>query len=174
MQYVYTGGTWNTCRYVSVYWSGGWKQLVGIYVGVSGTWRATWTYWWATGAWGGCSRSCAGGTQTRTVTCMRNSGSLPDAWCTKMAGAKPATSQVCNTQDCPTECNISNSRPFYKWTDCSATNGTVQVSWGGTNNIYNGGAVSSVASGGYLYTRGSLWASEGYTCPIYQVCRRVI
>jgi hypothetical protein len=46
---------------------------------------------WQTGSWGACNKSCGGGTQTRSVTCKANH------FC---PGAKPATSQACNTSAC--------------------------------------------------------------------------
>lgn len=61
----------------------------------NGTWQVT--------AWGACSVSCGGGTQTRTVSCVSNGGNaLLDSKC---PAPKPATSQACNTQACP-ECAI--------------------------------------------------------------------
>tara|TARA_R110000868_G_scaffold218576_2_gene469363 strand:- start:285392 stop:287203 length:1812 start_codon:yes stop_codon:yes gene_type:complete len=52
---------------------------------------------WTTGAWSACSKTCGGGTQTRSVTCNFTS-------CT---GTKPATNQTCNTQACaPTGCLV--------------------------------------------------------------------
>jgi hypothetical protein len=50
---------------------------------------------WQTGSWSTCNKPCGGGTQTRSVTCQTTTDS-------NCAGTKPATSQSCNTQACPT------------------------------------------------------------------------
>jgi hypothetical protein len=59
------------------------------------------SYAWLADAWGACSASCGGGTQSRTVNCRGQSTSAtgPAGWCT---GVQPATSQSCNTQACCT------------------------------------------------------------------------
>jgi hypothetical protein len=56
------------------------------------------SYAWKTGPWSSCSKTCGGGTQTRSVWCERNNGTkVADSYCT---GTSPATSQACNTQPC--------------------------------------------------------------------------
>jgi len=72
---------------------------------------------WTPSAWGGCSASCGGGTQTRTVSCTRGDGTpLNEIYCTD---SKPALSQSCNTQACcvPTSNTYTNSN---KAIDCNA------------------------------------------------------
>lgn len=55
-------------------------------------------YNWDIGAWGACSKTCGGGTQTRAVVCKAEDGTtVSDTYCTI---AKPSTSQACNTHDC--------------------------------------------------------------------------
>ena len=98
---VNISGTWKTVKYCYVNVSGTWKTVGQIYTKVSGAWKPIWSYSWNTGAWGNCSKTCGTGTQTRTVQCKRNDGQIVlDSLCTKYVGAKPATSQNCNTQTC--------------------------------------------------------------------------
>ena len=60
--------------------------------------QATGTTTWKTGPWSVCSKTCGGGTQTRSVWCERSDGAtVSDGDC---SGTKPATSQSCNTQPC--------------------------------------------------------------------------
>ena len=61
----------------------------------------TYSYHWYTGPWGACSATCGGGVQTRPVFCTRTEfvEVVPDELC---PSSKPATSQACNTEDCPT------------------------------------------------------------------------
>uniref|UniRef100_A0AAR2L7P9 A disintegrin-like and metallopeptidase (reprolysin type) with thrombospondin type 1 motif, 7 n=1 Tax=Pygocentrus nattereri TaxID=42514 RepID=A0AAR2L7P9_PYGNA len=58
---------------------------------------------WITGNWSECSRSCAGGMQTRQVTCSWNTGVDCDLQ------AKPASSLPCNIQECPVNVDVDGS-----------------------------------------------------------------
>ena len=75
------------------------------------------TYHWLAGDWGSCSATCGGGTQSRTVSCLDENGNI-------VAGSlcdpntKPATSQSCNTDPCPTYHWLAGD-----WGSCSATCG---------------------------------------------------
>ncbi len=61
------------------------------------------THGWVVGAYGVCSATCGGGTQSRSVLCVDTDGNVvADSNCTT---TKPATSQSCNTQACvSTDC----------------------------------------------------------------------
>ena len=71
------------------------------------------TYSWSTGSWSSCSSSC---TQTRTVTCKRDSDSVLVAD-SKCSGTKPSTSQTCSGGSCvvPTYSWSTGS-----WSSCSS------------------------------------------------------
>lgn len=77
---------------------------------------------WVSGAWSSCSKTCGSGVQTRTVTCRQTKDGVqspvPDSNCAS-AGAKPVTSQACNTQACPTY-----SWQYTSWSACSKVCGS--------------------------------------------------
>ncbi len=97
------------------------------------------TYTWEIWDWWTCSATCGWWTQTRSVVCKRDDGTpVDDSFC---PSPKPATSQSCNTQACPTpvngQCGTSNGWSFFSqpitnlcaawivsWTDTTATDGT--------------------------------------------------
>lgn len=63
------------------------------------------TYTWHTGDWGGCSKTCGGGIQTRFVGCLRDNGSfVADTYCSG-AGPKPEGDKACNQQACGPSCS---------------------------------------------------------------------
>lgn len=104
-------GTWRNTNRAYTQISGKWHSLLNVFTRIAGTWRGVWSYSWQEGAWGSCSVTCGGGTQTRSVWCQRSDGvSVEDAFCD--AGSKPTASQNCNTQAC-TDCRYSKSRPIY-------------------------------------------------------------
>ncbi|KAI6181078.1 GON domain-containing protein [Aphelenchoides besseyi] len=55
-------------------------------------------YFWATGDWSQCSKSCNGGVQKRLVQCYGHQRVLPDAYCRNVE-VEPSE-RSCNTQPC--------------------------------------------------------------------------
>jgi hypothetical protein len=117
--------------------------------------QACTTYSYKTGSWGGCSATCGGGTQNRSVSCVSSDGrTVADSQC---SGTKPATSQRCNTQACPPPPPpppppplITNARWWGgDWSRCNAECGggtqTRQVAcrWNGTGAYVNESACDS-------------------------------
>lgn len=82
-------------------------------------------YYWTSGAWMECDASCGGGTQNRVASCVSNQGvSAPRVRCEEAAlNAMPATSQTCNTEDCPSYYFL-----YGAWGQCSEAcyDGTTQ------------------------------------------------
>lgn len=167
---VNVGGSWKHVR-LSTKVSGQWREVPQVYVKVSGVWKPLYSFTWETGAWGECSASCGGGTQTRTVRAKRSDGQyFNDAVGTRFAGEKPATSEACNTQEC-TECRYDENNV---WTvtaasmnaagECLAwTIGTVL--WDG-ETVYADDGWDSATVDGYLYTRSTLQSETGDNrCP---------
>jgi hypothetical protein len=71
------------------------------------TQACTATYSWLAGDWSSCSKTCGGGTKSRSVSCQRDDGQFVNAsFCT---ATKPAESMACNTQACVGQCTDSRS-----------------------------------------------------------------
>ena len=64
--------------------------------------RACVTYGWSIGAWSTCTKTCGGGTLTRTVACAASDSSSATAETCRIFGAtgKPATTTACNMALC--------------------------------------------------------------------------
>ena len=92
--------TVTTKNYVDARLSSLCTSLGGTWNNATGICTPAILYSWQTGAYGACSLSCGGGTQTAPAICKQNNGAIvADGLC---AGAKPAaTSQSCNPQACP-------------------------------------------------------------------------
>ena len=60
------------------------------------------TYSWVTDQYSTCNKQCGGGTQTRSLSCIRSTdnATVPNRHCS--ASIKPQTQRACNTQACPT------------------------------------------------------------------------
>lgn len=56
-------------------------------------------YYWRTGHWGGCSKSCGKGQKRRQVACYDEGGHISNRC---LAHQKPPTVSSCNSQPCPT------------------------------------------------------------------------
>lgn len=157
----------------------------------SGVTLSACTYGWVTGgwsacsanpswsSWSACSKSCGGGTQTRTcqntsgtqtrtVTCKRMDGStVADALC---GGAKPATSQGCtgscsgsSSQSCNTQsCCGGITVGGYCWY-ISASGGSCDAacaSHGGTSLT---GTRNYAGSGGTASQCNAVFVAHGYS-----------
>eukprot|EP01127_Copromyxa_protea_P011653 TRINITY_DN294_c0_g1_i1.p1 TRINITY_DN294_c0_g1~~TRINITY_DN294_c0_g1_i1.p1 ORF type:complete len:1674 (-),score=432.23 TRINITY_DN294_c0_g1_i1:61-4824(-) len=104
-------------------------------------------------AWGSCSASCGGGTQTQSrsvVTAAANGG----AACT---GAT-SQSQKCNTQACPVNCVLGD---WSAWGSCSA-------SCGGGTQTQTRSVVTAAANGGAACTGATSQSQKCNTqaCPV--------
>jgi len=75
---------------------------------------ACYRYEWSIGAFGRCSADCGGGTQTRSVACVRSDDGVvvTDSLC---AGTRPEGSQGCNSSPC-----VTYSWRIGEWGACSA------------------------------------------------------
>lgn len=177
--YVNVSNSWRAVKYAYVNVSGSWKQCINIYVNSSG-WKPLYQYWWAIGGWGGCSASCGGGWQYRTVTCYRSHSTnggldqLPmnDSYCTRTVGGKPATQQQCNTHSCQ-ECRYNKNSDhwyYFRYSD------TCWIIWSGTKlgNLFGDSGTTQYTYGGYRYTRGTQMDSSGSGDKYYQVCRQPV
>lgn len=69
---VNVSSSWKYVKQAYVNVNNSWKAVRHIYINSNGTWKPLYSYSWWTGAWSNCSVSCGGGTQTRSVVCVRN------------------------------------------------------------------------------------------------------
>lgn len=123
-RYFNVNGTWHQGGHAWVNINGTWPVIGNMWVNINGVWHALFSYYWSVGGWGGCSATCGGGVQYRDVVCMRNDGWNGgwEGYCTTYVGAKPATSQACNTHSCvscgysgPTCYNCGGTSCSYCW-----------------------------------------------------------
>lgn len=183
-QYVNVSNSWRLVKHSYINVSGSWKSCNNIYININGTWRPLHAYWWAVGNWGGCSASCGGGWQYRTVNCYRSYSSnhsldhvaVDDSYCTRNVGAKPVTQQQCNTQSC-NECKYSRNQYHWFVHTKNSTAKDMEIIWA-NNSVYKavGGSLQTITTGGYKYNRNgtykdrvSIGNKEYYY--YYEVCR---
>ncbi len=174
-------GTWRTVKNVYARVSGTWRTVGQVSVKTGGVWRNVWSYSWKAGQWSDCSVSCGGGTQTRSVTCLRNDGqTVADSLCTKYVGGKPSTSQPCNTQGCVT-CSYSENVTEYGHTCMLGGTFKTKIRWNGsfiTPEEGVSGHVPSYTSGGYIYTPGTYkrnqYCGSNKYSNFYEACRQAV
>ena len=79
------------------------------------------TYNWKPNSYSSCTKQCGGGTQTRSLSCIRSTdnATVPNAHCS--ASAKPQIERACNTNACP---------PTYNWKPSSYSSCTKQCGGG--------------------------------------------
>ena len=79
------------------------------------------TYNWKPNSYSSCTKQCGGGTQTRSLSCIRSTdnATVPNAHCS--ASAKPQIERACNTNACP---------PTYNWKPNSYSSCTKQCGGG--------------------------------------------
>lgn len=74
----------------------------------------------ATSGWGACSKTCAGGTQTRSIACQRVDDKSPISLVHCQSLPKLSSTQACNTNACPPQWYI------HPWGKCSKSCGKGQ------------------------------------------------
>ncbi|PIK40162.1 putative ADAMTS-like protein 1 [Apostichopus japonicus] len=70
---------------------------------------------WKIGPWSGCSRTCGGGVETRTVSCVRESVTGVQYMNQDFCPESPALHRSCNTDQCP------RWQIMTDWSECSVT-----------------------------------------------------
>ena len=160
------------CTDYSICLSLNWNIGYQLCIYGSGSYRPTKKYNWVIGSYGTCSKTCGGGTQTRSVICNDElEYTKSDAHCIKYVGTKPDTSQACNTQGCSTTLpapanhylltikrNFSSQREFCSGAENPTHYGVINNTQVWTNPNHLTAPVSFTYSG-CTYTQGSLYAT---------------
>lgn len=177
---INVSGTQKYVKQAYVNVSNSWKPVRHIYTNVNGVWKPLYSYSWWTGDWSNCSVTCGGGTQTRSVVCVRNHPGqtghvgdwmdVADTFCTSSGLSKPITSQSCNTHSCQ-ECGYNVTTNADNYGTCYDTNIVVTTAWWSTRGEgffayssagiwWNGASIgaldyaaTSATINGYYYTR---------------------
>jgi hypothetical protein len=112
----------------------------------------SYSYRWATSSYGTCSKTCGGGTRTRSVSCKRNDGlQVGTRFCS--ASTKPQTTRSCNTQICSAGDTKPPSTPT-GLTAMAASCSEIDVSWNAaTDNGGSGLKGYDVYRDGNFYTK---------------------
>ncbi|XP_071846018.1 ADAMTS-like protein 1 isoform X4 [Apostichopus japonicus] len=90
---------------------------------------------WKIGPWSGCSRTCGGGVETRTVSCVRESVTGVQYMNQDFCPESPALHRSCNTDQCP------RWQIMTDWSECSVTCATGETSRLVQCRDYNGNQV---------------------------------
>ncbi|MEF2176014.1 MAG: thrombospondin type-1 domain-containing protein, partial [Candidatus Absconditabacteria bacterium] len=92
------------------------------------------TFSWKIGEYGGCDKTCGGGTQTRSVECKRNDNKIvADSYCSE---SKPDESKVCNTQVCAVKTILAQNLNINKSGSWSTVLQGPNVNLGGATSGY--------------------------------------
>ena len=139
-------------------------------------WRPIYSYKYEYSAWGACSRTCGGGTQTRTAQCVRSDGvKKSDNYCTKYGLTKAKLSQSCNTHNCTLYYRATSDDYQQMWVKYRRGDSWIDIGIGQTGCDKNGGcSTGPLSSAGYgafttngnydgqtIYCKYSHWDSNG-------------
>lgn len=77
-----------------------WHYIKNAYEHREDGWHPAWSYSWIPGPWGQCTVPCGGGSQTRSLHCVRNDGlHRHPTFCSDIL-QRPDTARECNPQAC--------------------------------------------------------------------------
>lgn len=180
MSYVKINKSWRSFSRAYVKVSGTWREAKLIYVRINGTWRQAhdgYTYSWFIGSYGGCTKPCGTGSQSRSVYCRRSDGvTVTDSKCTT---AKPATRRYCNKQSCTT-CPTYNKSTYTWLEESSFTTYSTLLYYGSSRPFTNfRKGPTTYNYGGYRYSRSThkdSWSKsdKNWYKWYYAICRTLL